>query len=140
MSVDAFIETGQRTATWMREHAHALHAAGLEDLARELVERADELEASASWALATPADESRPGSGWIDDLIDQLKMPWVSPTRSQIVWVMHWARRARAVVRHLAGVAEAYNEPATKVAAAQRLLDEIDQGPPSYVVRAPKKP
>ena len=68
-------------------------------------------------------------------MLDQLKMPWVMPTRYNVVWLLHWSRRARSVVRHLAGVAEAYNEPATKVAAAQRLLDEIEQGPPSHIVR-----
>ena len=66
-------------------------------------------------------------------MLDQLKLPWVMPTRYHIVWLLHWARRARSVVRHLAGVAEAYNEPATKVAAANRVLDEIEEGPPSHV-------
>jgi len=129
VSVDDFIESAQRTATWMREQADVIHQAGLDELARSMVERADDLEAKASWALATPSDESRPGGGWVDDVLDHLKLPWMMPTRSQVVWLLHWARRARAVVRHLAGVAEAYNEPATKVAAAQRLLDEIETGP-----------
>lgn len=129
MSIDEYIDTGQRLATWMREQAEVLHGAGLDDLARAMVERADDLEAKASWALAAPSDESRPGNGWVDDVLDNLKLPWMMPTRSQVVWLLHWARRARTVVRHLAGVAEAYNEPATKVAAAQRLLDEIETGP-----------
>ncbi len=124
----------------MREQSATLHEAGLDDLARAMVQRADELETGASWALAVPSDDSRPGSGWVDELVDQIKLPWVMPTRSQIVWLLHWARRARTVVRHLAGVAEAYNEPATKVASAQRLLDEIDAGPPPLGGRPPKRP
>lgn len=127
--IDELIETCQQHATWLREHAHAIHEAGLDDLAKKIVEQANEIETKASWALATPSDESRPGGGWIDEMVDQLRLPWVMPTRPQIVWIMHWARRCRSVVRHLAGVAEAYNEPATKVAAAQRLLDEIEEGP-----------
>ncbi len=130
---DELIETCQVHVTWMRQHAHALHECGLEDMATAVMEQALTIETKASWALATPADESRPGGGWVDEMIDQLKMPWFSPVRPHIIWVLHWARRARSVVRHMAGVAEAYNEPATKVAAAQRLLDEIDEGPPPAV-------
>lgn len=136
--IDELIELCQRRSTWLREKAHIIHEAGLEDLAKEIVEAAYELESRASWALSTPSDESRPGGGWVDEMLDQLKLPWVMPTRYHIVWLLHWSRRARSVVRHLAGVAEAYNEPATKVAAANRVLDEIDQGPPSHVQKPPR--
>lgn len=124
------VETCQLHVLWLRQHALALHESGLGDHAEAVILQADLVERQASWSVPTPADESRPGGGWLDEMIDQLKIPWFSPVKTHIVWLLHWARRARSVVRHMAVVAEAYNEPANKVAAAQRLLDEIDDGPP----------
>jgi hypothetical protein len=129
VSVDDLIEHDYDLARWMRETSVVLHEAGLEDVARDMVVRAAGLERKASWALSAPPDESRVGGGWIDQLYDSLKMPWQTPTRRQVVWLVEWARRARSVVRHMVGVAESYNEPAQRIATAQRVLDEIDIGP-----------
>lgn len=130
MPIDTLITRAQEIALWLREQAMVVHEAGLEDLAKEMVVRANGHEKDAAWALAAPADESMVGSGWVDQIHEDLKMPWRSPTRPQIVFVVTLLRRARGVVLHYAQECELLAPPET-VAAGQRLLNDINGGPPT---------